>query len=172
MSRLDSFIRRTKAQRDCLAEAARLVATIPGPVLEFGLGNGRTYDHLRTLLPEREIFVFDRRIAAHPECIPDPEHMVLGDIRETVPRARERIAEAAALAHCDVGSGDDEASAALAAWLAPALKPLLRSGAVVVCDQETLRCEGFSSLPLPDGVPEGRYFMLRLEPAAADRDSP
>ncbi len=53
------------AQRDCLALAARLVADVPGPVLELGLGNGRTYDHLREILPGREIFVFDRRVAAN-----------------------------------------------------------------------------------------------------------
>ena len=171
MSRLDSFIRRTMAQRDCLNHAVRLIAEIPGPVLEFGLGNGRTYDHLRTLLPAREIFVFDRQIAAHPDCIPDREHMVLGDIRETVPRAGDRIPAPAALAHCDVGTGDKEASSALAAWLAPALKPLLAPGAIVVCDQEGLRCEGFSPLPLPEGVREGRYFILRLGPAPAGRGS-
>jgi hypothetical protein len=123
-------------------------------------------------LPEREIFVFDRQIAAHPECIPDPEHMVLGDILDTVPAARARIPQPAALAHCDVGTGDKEASAALAAWLAPLLKPLLAPGAVVVCDQEALWCEGFSRLRLPEGVPEGRYFMLRFGPAPAGRDSP
>ena len=172
MSRLDSFIRRTMAQRDCLAEAARLIAPVPGPVLELGLGNGRTYDHLRTLLPEREIFVFDRQIAAHPECIPDSEHMVLGDIRETVPGARGRIPGLAALAHCDVGTGDKRASAALAAWLAPALMPLLAPGAIVVCDQEALRCVGLVPLPLPEGVAQGRYFMLRSGTAPAGRESP
>ena len=163
MTRLDSFIRRALAQRDCLNEAARLVAEIPGPVLEFGLGNGRTYDHLRTLLPEREIFVFERRVAAHPTCIPDPEHMMLGEFRETVPRARERIADAAALAHCDIGTGEPHESAALAEWLAPALKPLLAPGALMIGDQEALRCEGFSPVALPERVAAGRYFMLRLE---------
>ena len=64
MSRLDSFIRRMQGQRDCLNRAAELIAGIPGPVLELGLGNGRTYDHLKEILPDREIFVFDRRIAA------------------------------------------------------------------------------------------------------------
>ena len=172
MSRLDSFIRRTMAQRDCLGEAARLVAEIPGPVLEFGLGNGRTYDHLRTLMPDRDIFVFDRQIAAHPECIPDSEHMVLGDIHDTVPSARERIPAPAVMAHCDVGTGDKVASAALAAWLAPALKPLLAPGAIVVGDQESLYCPGFTRLALPEGVPEGRYFMLRLEIAPEGWDSP
>ena len=91
MSRLDSAIRRLEAQRDCLALAADLTADIPGPVLELGLGNGRTFDHLRNLVPEREIFVFDRQINAHPDCIPDDRHMFLGDFLETVPAAPARI---------------------------------------------------------------------------------
>ena len=50
MSRLDSFIRRLQAQRACLDRAAELVRDLPGPVVEIGLGNGRTYDHLRRRL--------------------------------------------------------------------------------------------------------------------------
>ena len=48
------------AQRECLNWAAEAVAGVAGPVLELGLGNGRTYDHLRERLPEREIYVFER----------------------------------------------------------------------------------------------------------------
>ena len=57
MSRLESFIRRVTAQRDCLNMAKELVVDVPGPILELGLGNGRTYDHLRELFPDREIFM-------------------------------------------------------------------------------------------------------------------
>ena len=74
MSRLDSFIRRLEAQRACLNMAASLVRGVDGAVLELGLGNGRTYDHLRQLFPERDIFVCERQIAAHPDCIP-PERI-------------------------------------------------------------------------------------------------
>ena len=42
MSRLDSFIRRMSAQRDCLNHVADLLADVEGPVMELGLGNGRT----------------------------------------------------------------------------------------------------------------------------------
>ena len=48
MSRLDSFIARMQAQRDCLNYLKPVIAAVPGPILEVGLGNGRTYDHLRT----------------------------------------------------------------------------------------------------------------------------
>ena len=161
MSRLDSFIRRLCAQRDCLALGARLIAEVPGPVLEFGLGNGRTYDHLRGLLSGREIFVFDRRIAAHPDCIPDPEHMLLGELRDTLPRASERIRMPAAFAHFDIGLVDAAANAALCAFVARWAPPLMADGGVVASDQE-LSAPGWLPLPLPNGVAEGRYFMYRV----------
>ena len=70
MSRLDSVIRRLQAQRSCIDHAIGLIADNPGPVFEVGLGNGRTYDHLRDLFPGRDIYVFERQVAAHPDCIP------------------------------------------------------------------------------------------------------
>ncbi len=161
MSRLDSFIRRLSAQRDCLERGAELIADIPGPVLEFGLGNGRTYDHLRRLLPGRDIFVFDRRVAAHPDCVPDPGHLILGDFRDIVPGARERIGAPAALAHFDVGSGDPAADAALCQFLGPAASPLLAARGVIVSDQE-MAVPGWHAIPLPPGVAAGRYFMYRV----------
>lgn len=164
MSRLDSAIRRLQAQRDCLTMAASLIADLPGPVLELGLGNGRTFDHLRELMPEREIFVFDRQVAAHPDCIPDADHMLLGDFLETVPAACTRIGARAALAHCDIGSGDVAATAALAKALSPLLMPLLLPGAVVVSDQP-LDLPGARKLALPDGVAAGRYQLYRLAAA-------
>jgi hypothetical protein len=161
MSRLDSFIRRVCAQRDCLNFAAGLVAGIPGPVLELGLGNGRTYDHLRTLFPDREIFVFERRVAAHPDCIPDEAHLILGDIAETLPAAAQRIGAKAALAHCDMGTGEKEANARLAAFIGPAVARLMAPGGIVLSDQE-YRVPGWTALPLPAGVPPGRYFINRV----------
>ena len=117
MSRLDSFIRRLEAQRACLGHAVAQIRELPGPVLELGLGNGRTYDHLRELLPEREIFVFEREVNAHPDCVPDAAHLILGDVRTTVPQVRGRLPGPAALAHSDVGTGDAARNAELADWL-------------------------------------------------------
>jgi hypothetical protein len=156
LSRLDSVIRRLEAQRACLDAAAAAIAHVPGVVLELGLGNGRTYDHLRSRLPGREIFAFDRRVAAHPDCIPDPAHLVLGDFTETLPRFRGR----AALVHADIGSGDAAATAALARALAPLIPPLLAPGALVVSDQR-LDLAGATVLPLPPGVQEGRYYVVK-----------
>ena len=161
MSRLDSFIRRVTAQRDCLNMAAEMVRDVPGPVLELGLGNGRTFDHLRALMPDREIFVFDRRIAAHPDCIPDDDHMILGDITETLPEAMSRIRAPAALAHCDLGTGVREDNLRLAAFIAPALDTLMARGGIVVSDQE-YNVAGWRPVDLPEGVAPGRYYVNRV----------
>lgn len=162
MSRLDSFIRRISAQRDCLNMAAALIADVPGPVLELGLGNGRTYDHLCELFPDREIFVFDRRVAAHPDCIPDDSRMILGDITSTLPAARARIGAPAALAHCDMGTGDADANARLAAFIAPALSGLMAADGIVISDQD-YRTPGWTPLAPPPGVAPGRYFINRVD---------
>ena len=160
MSRLDSFIRRLEAQRACLNEAAQLTASLPGNVLEFGLGNGRTYDHLRSCLKDRDIYVFERRVAAHPDCIPPADRLFLGDFRETLPQAAAQLGAGSALANLDVGSGDEQASRALAREIAPLVLRLLRPGAVVVSDQPIDDAE-LEPIPLPDGVEPGRYFLRR-----------
>jgi hypothetical protein len=159
-SRLDSFIRRLEAQRACLDWAAAEISAVPGAIVELGLGNGRTYDHLRTRLGGREIFAFDRQVAAHPACIPDPAHLVLGDFRETIQPFAARHSGGIALVHADIGSGDEAANAALARWLGPVLAPMLARGATVLSDQR-LDVPGVVPLPLPPGVPAGRYFVCR-----------
>jgi hypothetical protein len=162
VSRLDAFIERMQAQRACIGAARALVRGLPGPVLELGLGNGRTYDHLRATFPDRAIFVFERQPAPHPDCMPDPAHLVVGDLRDTLPEARRLLplGEGAAFAHSDIGTADPSRNARVAAWLAGALPPLLRAGGVVASDQR-LDGPGLEPLPLPEGVAEGRYFLYR-----------
>lgn len=163
MSRLDSFIRRLEAQRACLGHAAQAIGDLPGVVLELGLGNGRTFDHLRHLLPDREIFVFEREVRAHPDCIPDNDHLVLGNIEDTLLAMATRKSGEVALVHCDIGTGDAERNRKLAAWLARALPPLLRSGAWVIADQALNRAD-LQPEPLPAGVAADRYFLYRYCP--------
>jgi hypothetical protein len=160
LSRLDSFIRRLEAQRACLNLAARAIEGLPGPVLELGLGNGRTYDHLRELLPEREIFVFEREVAAHPASMPDPAHLILGDIQRTLAPSRARLPGPAALVHSDIGTGDAARNAALAAWLAATLPDLLAPGAWVIADQP-LDSARLVPQPPPEGIARERYFLYR-----------
>lgn len=161
MSRLDSAIRRLEAQRACLNRAASLIADIPGPILELGLGNGRTYDHLRELLPDRRIVVFERKAMAHPDSMPPAADLIEGDFRETIPDALAAAGAKAALIHADIGSGDKAATAALAQWLGPMLAPLAAAGAMIVSDQP-LPVPGAETFPLPETVASGRYNMLRL----------
>lgn len=163
MSRLDSFIRRLEAQRSCLGMGAARTGDLPGVVLELGLGNGRTFDHLREICPGREIYVFDRQVAAHPDCIPAPDRLFLGDFAATLAQARAKLgAGAAAFIHVDLGSGDAAASQALAARLAPHIVALMTSGAVVVSDQPITH-PSLRPLPLPEGVNPGRYFMAEKQ---------
>ncbi len=149
------------AQRECLDEAAHLIENISGPILELGLGNGRTYDHMRELFPGRDIYVFDRQVAAHPDCIPDDDHMFLGEVIERLPDAAVRLGKTAALVHSDIGSGRPETDAIMFAQVVPLLDALLRPGGVVLSDQK-LPADRWASLPLPDGVPAERYFMYRV----------
>ena len=160
MSRLDSFIRRLEAQRACLSLAARLVRALEGPVLELGLGNGRTYDHLRELCPDRQIYVCERHIAAHPDCLPPPELLLLGDMRDTLGVARRRLEARVSLAHFDAASGDAAASRAFAAEVIPLLVPLLCSGAVL-CSEPAMTAAELAPLALPEGVAAGRYHLYR-----------
>jgi hypothetical protein len=160
-SRLDSFIRRLQAQRACLDWAVSAIAGTPGHVLELGLGNGRTFDHLRhRCAGTREIFAFDRRNAAHPACVPDDAHLLLGDFHDTLPRFAAAHPHGAALIHADVGSGDEAANAALARWLGPVLIPLAAANALVLCDQ-ALNVPGLTPVAVPAEVPAGRYFAYR-----------
>ena len=164
MSRLDINIRRLKAQRDCLNLAAEAIRDLPGPVFELGLGNGRTYDHLREILPDREIFVFEREVAAHPDCIPDEAHLYRGDFHDTLPTAAERFAGQVALVHADIGSANLERDARLAAFVAARLSGVMRPGGMVVGDRD-LTFMGARTVALPEGFESGAYFMFRLDPA-------
>lgn len=162
MSRLDSVIRRLKAQRSCLDAAMAAIAGRTGVVLELGLGNGRTYDHLRAGLGGREIFVFEREVAAHPDCVPDAEHLILGDLFETLPAAGARFAGACVLVHADIGTGEAEYNRRIAGFLGRHLAPLLAPGALVVADRP-LEIAGTAPAPLPEGVAANRYFVYRKD---------
>jgi hypothetical protein len=156
LSRLDSFIRRLEAQRACLDFS--IGNLVPGAVVELGLGNGRSYDHLRERLAgSRAIYALDRQLSAHPECV--PTELLLGDFRDTLPRLSSRIGRSVALVHADTGSGDEAASRAQALALPALVDPLLVDGAIVVSDQEMK--PPWQALPLPDGVAPGRYFIWR-----------
>lgn len=160
MSRLDSFIRRLEAQRACLEMAAELIIGLDGEVLELGLGNGRTYDHLRELFPDRKIFVCERTVSAHPDCVPPAQFLLLGDMRETLPAAHSRLADRVVLAHLDAGNGDAVASKALADHVTRLIVPLLRLDGVLV-SESAVTADQLKVLPLPGGIEPGRYNLYQ-----------
>jgi hypothetical protein len=157
MSRLDSFIRRLTAQRDILNSIVGLVGPLEGPVIEFGLGNGRTYDHLREIFAGRRIIAFDREVRSYSASTPPAEDMVTGDIRETGQRF---LGVNAALAHADIGTGHDDIDAVTLTWLPQLMAGVLRSGGIAVSGLPLDRPE-LDPLPLPDGIKSGRYFLYR-----------
>jgi hypothetical protein len=157
MSRLDSMLRRLAAQRDCLNWAAGQVADRPGAVLELGLGNGRTYDHLREVMPGRRIVVIDRALNAHPDCVPPPQDLLLGEAEAMLDRLAAEGARFV-VAHYDLGFGVKDRDVAEAARLSPAIARLMVPGGIVVSGQPLA---GLAECPPPPGVPAGRYPVYR-----------
>jgi len=158
MSRLDSFIRRLTAQRDILNHVGdTLIGTLEGPVMELGLGNGRTYDHLREKFPGRRIVAFDRVDRSHGPTAPEPENLITGEIEHT---AQTFIGIEAALVHADIGSGYDEIDAITLKWLPDMAANLLRQGGIAVSGLPLAHPE-LQPLAIPDTVNPGRYFLYR-----------
>lgn len=160
MSRLESMIRRLKAQRSCLNAAMESVADRPGVIFELGLGNGRTFDHLRENMPHREIFVFDRQVNAHPDCIPDEEHLFVGPIETTLPAAAERFAGQVVLMHSDVGTAEKTYTPEVAQVFADTFPTLLAPGGLVVSDK-VMQVPETERIDPPADVPRDRYFVYR-----------
>jgi hypothetical protein len=160
MSRLDSFIRRLEAQRVLLDWATEQIVNRSGLVLELGLGNGRTYDHLREKLPGRAIYAFDRAINANPRSIPPEEYLVLGDFADTLPAFARQYPAKAALIHSDAGLGDPDANARQVLMISRILPPLAASGALVLSDQR-LDHPALQQQPLPPSIRADRYFIYR-----------
>jgi hypothetical protein len=157
MSRLDSFIRRLEAQRLVLNWAGRQIAKHPGLVLELGLGNGRTYDHLREMLPGRAIHVFERRLSVNPRSMPPADMLVLGDMRQTLPVFALRHGRNAVLIHVDATTGVPERDRVDLAWLPGHVAALAADGALVIAGA-ALEHPTLTPTALPEGVPAERYF--------------
>jgi hypothetical protein len=161
MTRLDSVIRRLMAQRALLDWAAGEVRDKPGLVLELGLGNGRTYDHLRDRLPGRDIYVFERSPAAHPDCMPPADKLIVGDFFATVPAFRRHEGEESAiLIHADIGTGDEAENRIIAERLSPLIEPLLMPGGLLLADRP-FRLPGCRDVSAEAGAEPGRYFCYR-----------
>lgn len=166
-SALERLAARLLAQRAYLAEAARRAAAIPGPIFEIGLGKGRTYDHLRRLLPDRAIYCFDREHHAPPEESPPAEFLVLGEIQETLPALARRLGAKAALAHCDIGTRKPERDMEFARYLAAALPAVMAPGGIVLGDRP-MESKHLEPLPAPacarpEGIAPWPYFLYHVK---------
>lgn len=157
MSRLDSMLRRFTAQRDGLNWAAKDIAGVAGDVVDLGLGNGRTYDHLREVLPERRIWVIDRTLQCHPSCIPPEEDFLQGEAEPMLARLAEE-GHRMALAHYDFGSGIKADDVAEAARLSPMIARVMVPGALLVSGQPLV---GFEQIAGPDTIAPDRYLFYR-----------
>lgn len=158
MSRLDAFINRMTSQRACLDHAARLTAGLEGPVFELGLGNGRTYHHMCEIMPGRDIYVFERAVASHPDSTPPDDRLILGDVTETLPAALDRFGPTAALVHADLGGHNLEKNDAFARLVSPLIEPLLATGGLVVTS-DRMYFDALEELPLPKDAVQGRCFI-------------
>ena len=161
-SRLDVFVDRMVSQRACLDFAAGATADMAGPVFELGLGNGRTYHHMRTIMPEREIFVFERAIASHPDSTPPDDMVFLGDVFETLPQALARFGASATLIHADLGGHNAAKNDAFARKISPVIEPLLAVGGLMV-SSDRMYFDGLVEQSLPPEAVPGRCFIYRRE---------
>lgn len=158
MSRLDSFIRRLSAQRDILNHVhGDLDLPADGPIMEIGLGNGRTFNHLRELFADRRIVAFDRAMGAHASSVPEEGDLVLGEIDQT---AKDWVGIGAALVHADIGTGYDEKDAVTLTWLPQIVSGMLVKGGIAVSGLPLME-PSLDPLPVPDTVPTDRYFLYR-----------
>jgi S-adenosylmethionine-dependent methyltransferase len=160
MSRLDLFIDRMVSQRACLDFAIASTADMGGPVYELGLGNGRTYHHMRERITDRDVFVFERAVAAHPDSTPPENRVILGDVNKTLVLALTRFGARASLIHADLGGHDREKNDVFARRISPLVEPLLAQGGLMVAS-DRMYFEALKELPLPEGAVEGRCFIYQ-----------
>ncbi|MEO1733823.1 MAG: class I SAM-dependent methyltransferase [Pseudomonadota bacterium] len=157
MSRLDSMLRRLTAQRDGLNWAAEVIKDLEGQVLDLGLGNGRTYDHLREILSARRIWVIDRVLQCHPSSTPPADDFLEGEA-EPMLDALVHSGARIALAHYDLGFGIKEQDVAEAARLSPLIARIMIPGGLLVSGQPLV---GFRQIDGPDTIAPDRYLFYR-----------
>ncbi len=165
MSRLDRFIARMQAQRALLNQVCSELNTdvaLPGPFVELGLGNARTYDHVRERLTGRRIIVFDRSSDPKHGVIPPPADFCVGDIRETVRTYVEAGGAPAAVVHADLGDGSAAYNAELQSWLPDTCCLLLQPKGLVLSSTQ-LHDRRLRQLDVTADAKAGFYFSYRFD---------
>ncbi len=157
MSRLDSMLRRFAAQRDGLNWAAEQTADLAGDALDLGLGNGRTYDHMREVMPDRRIWVIDRVLQCHPSCTPPEADFLMGEAEPMLQKLVDNNAQII-MAHYDFGFGIKEKDVAEAARLSPLIASIMLPGGLIVSGQPLV---GMEQIKGPDSIAPDRYLFYR-----------
>lgn len=161
MTRLDLFIARMVSQRACIDHALALTAEMAGPVYELGLGNGRTFDHIRANVKRRDIYVFERAVASNPASTPSDEQLVLGDVFETLPMMLAKHGPIASFAHADLGGHNLKKNDEFARAISPSIEAVLAPGGIMV-SSDAMYFEKLVELPRPEGAMEGRAFTYQM----------
>lgn len=159
-SRLDLFIDRMVSQRACLDFAIAQTAEMQGPVFELGLGNGRTYHHMRNRIQSRDIYVFERAVASHPDSTPPEELTILGDVNQTLPETMTRMGAVASLIHADLGGHNREKNDIFARKVSPLIEPLLAPGGMMV-SSDRMYFADLVEVALPEGAVPERCFIYQ-----------
>ncbi|WP_417700643.1 class I SAM-dependent methyltransferase [Pseudophaeobacter sp.] len=162
ITRLDLFIDRMVSQRACLDFGIRETASLSGPVFELGLGNGRTYHHMKHNVTGRDLYVFERAVASHPDSTPPEDRVILGDVRETLPEALKRFGATASLIHADLGGHNRDKNDAFARLISPLVEPLLAVGGLMV-SSDRMYFDALREMPLPSEAVAGRCFIYRRD---------
>ncbi|MEO9518478.1 MAG: class I SAM-dependent methyltransferase [Paracoccaceae bacterium] len=158
MSRLESMRRRLTAQIDGLNWAIEQVSDIQGDILDLGLGNGRTYDHLREYGGGRRIWVIDRILKCHPSCVPPEEDFLEGEAEPMLDRLAKN-GPCVALAHYDFGRGIKEEDVAEGATLSPFIANVMVPGGLIVSQQPLT---GFIQITGPITIDPERYLFYKF----------
>lgn len=156
LSRLERNVLRLQSCVACLDYALAETAELGGVIFELGLGNGRSYHHLKLRRPGWDIYVFEFDVCPHPDSMPDPDHLIAGDILEKLPAMADRFAGQVTLVHADLGGADAEANARLAAAVAPHLRRAMHPEGLIVTSTPF---PGFAEVPTPEGAVAGKYFV-------------
>ncbi len=162
MTRLDLFIARMISQRACIEHAIDLTAGMEGPVFELGLGNGRTFDHIRARLPRRDVYVFERAVASHPDSTPADDQLVLGDVFETLPMMLERLGPTVSFAHADLGGHNAQKNDTFARAISPLVEAMMAQGGIMV-SSDRMYFDRLTELALPEGAMPGRAFIYQKQ---------
>jgi hypothetical protein len=148
------------SQRASLDQAIALTNDMTGPVFELGLGNGRTYHHMRENIAGRDVYVFERAVASHPDSTPAEEFLILGDVTDTLPEAVGRFGATASLIHADLGGHNLAKNDLFARKVSPLIEPLLAQGGIMV-SSDRMYFDGLKELPIAPGAVEGRCFIYQ-----------